>query len=150
MNINNLKIELDPRFDKDDNIFHIGRLRSPIVIDLSQGVTFLVFLSEDGSEEVQLAINDRENTTFSKFTRRKDRLKIRLEKRSDKHKKNFLIAKIQADLLVNCFAETAFIVFTSKEGAEELQIVGDIQCHKNSIPNSAISNKREVEVTYRS
>ena len=148
MNINNLKIELDPRFDKDDNIFHIGRLRSPIVIDLSQGATFLVFLSEDGSEEIQIAVNDRENATFSRFSRRKDRIKIRLENRSDKHKRKFFIAKIQADLMVNCFAETAFIVFTSKEGAEELQIVGDIQAYKN--PNPTIVSKREVEVSYRS
>lgn len=146
--MNKLKIELDPRFDKDDNIFHIGRLECPIILDLSRGVTFLIFLSEDGSEELQIAVNDRENATFSRFSRRKDRIKIRLENRSDKHKKKFFIAKIQTDLMINCFSETAFIVFTSKGGDEELQIVGDIQAYKN--PNPTVVSKREVEVTYRS
>lgn len=142
MSINNLKVELDPRLDKDENIFYIGRLESPVLIDLSKGATFLVFLSEDGAEELQIAVNDRENTAFSRFSRRDDRLKIHLENRSDKHKNQFFVAKVHADLMVNCFSETAFIVFVSKEGHEELQIVGDITERPQTLKN-------EIEVTFK-
>ncbi len=126
MNKSHLVVDLEPRDDAKDNIYYIGRLKAPIFIDLSSGVTLLIFLSESGDEELQIAVNDKENTTFSKFTKKRDRLEIKLDKRTDGHKQKFFVAKIQMDGNIKCHEEVVFLIFTSREGSEEVQIVGDI------------------------
>lgn len=124
---NNLKVELDPREDKTEQIFYLGRLQFPGRIDFNKGITFLIFLSEDGSEELQIAPNNKEHTTFSKYSKRDDRLKIRITTREDQFGKLFYVAKLQFNGYVDCNSEVVFIVFNSKEGSEELQVVGDIR-----------------------
>ena len=133
MNINNLKVELDIREDKKGAIYHIGRLRAPINIDLSNGATFLIFISASGEEELQIACNDKDNATFPRYTKKADRIKVGFEDREDQHCQNFFVSKLQYNGYVNCSGEkgAVFMVFTSKEGSEELQIVGDI------IPNKS-------------
>lgn len=126
MNINNLKVELDPRFDSKGNIFHLGRMEFPGRINLKKGATFLIFISEEGDEELQIATNDKANTTFSKYSRRSDRLKVSIDTRQDQYNKTFYVAKVQFNGYINCGSEVVFIVFTSKKGSEELQIVGNI------------------------
>lgn len=126
MNKSNLIVDLEPRDDKKGNIYYIGRLKAPISIDFTSGVTLLVFLSESGDEELQIAVNDKENATFNKFTRKRDRLEIRLDGRTDQHDKKFYIAKLQMNGNIKCHDEIVFLVFISREGAEKIQIVGDI------------------------
>ncbi|MDP2683489.1 MAG: hypothetical protein Q8P20_00375 [bacterium] len=135
MNINNLKVELDVREDANKNIFHLGRLRAPCKIDLTRGVTFLIFVSDSGEEELQIACNDKENTIFSKCYKQSDRFKVPIEDREDQYKKTFYVAKIQYNGYIDCGAKdgVVFIVFTSKAGAEELQIVGEITNNKTAL-----------------
>lgn len=123
---NHLQICLEDKKDKNKNTYHIGRLKFPGNIDFSQGVAFLIFLSEACEEELQIALLDKENTTFSQFTKQKGRLKIRLESREDSYDKTFYVAKIQFRGYVRCNKEVVFMIFTSKKGSEELQVVGDI------------------------
>lgn len=123
----NLRVPLDPKVDKEDQIFYIGKLNYPGTIDGRNGVTFLIFVSEDGSEELQIAMNDKEHTTFSRYSKRPDRLKLSLEAREDQHKKKFYISKLQFDGYIDCAtSKVSFLVFNSRAGSEELQIVGDI------------------------
>lgn len=128
MNINNLKVELDIREDKKGHIYHLGRLKAPCRIDLTRGATFLIFISASGEEELQIACNDKENTTFSRYSKKSDRLKVSIEDREDQHGQIFYVAKLQYNGYVDCSGEkgAVFMVFTSKEGSEELQIVGKI------------------------
>lgn len=143
MHLNNLKVPLDPRFDQHDEIFFVGRLRFPGSIDCTNGVTFLAFISESGLEELQIAVNDKENATFSRATRRDDKMKIKLEGRPDKDGKKFYVAKVQFNGSIMCNPELCFLVFISKEGSEELQITGKFtQC--NSTPKI-----KEIEVIRR-
>lgn len=144
MNINNLKVELDIREDSKGHIFYIGRLKSPIKIDLSSGATFLVFTSESGEEELQVACNDKENTTFSKYSRQNDRLKVSIEDREDQYGKIFYVAKLQYNGYVDCSVGdgVVFMVFTSKAGSEELQIVGKI------VKNGEREPRKGIEVIY--
>ena len=123
---NNLKILLKDKQDKNDNKYFVGKQEFPGTLDLSKGVAFLIFLSEMCEEEIQIAHLNKENVTFSKFTKQKDRLKIKLDKRIDSFDKPFWIAKIQYNGYLDFSDEAAFLVFTSKEGNEELQIVGTI------------------------
>jgi len=52
---NNLTLDLVRKTDKNGKIFHVAKLKSPILIDASKGVVFLVFTSELGSECIQVA-----------------------------------------------------------------------------------------------
>ena len=121
-----MKIELDPREDKNGCLFHLGKLSFPGEINCSNGVTFLIFLSEEGDEELQIATINNENTTFSKYSKRDDRVKVSLEGRIDKYGKKFYVGKLMFKGIVDCNDGILFIIFTSKEGCEELQVVGNI------------------------
>jgi len=147
MNVNNLVIDLEPREDSKGNIYFLGRLRFPGIIDLTNGVTLLVFMSESGDEELQIAINDKENTAFNKFKQKRDkantRLEIRLDVRTDQHDKKFFIAKIQINGYIYCNSEVVFLVFTSRGGEEEVQIVGNINI------STDISESNAVEIIRR-
>jgi hypothetical protein len=152
--MSNLKIQLDPREDRDNNIFYIGRLSFPGVIYFDSGVTFLVFLSESGEEEVQITKNNKENSTYSKFSRRDDRLKIELDTRKDQYGKTFYIAKLKFNGSIDCSSnDIVFIVFNSKEGEEELQVVGSIE-YDDVIPKESSSYKglikdKDTQIFYK-
>ena len=83
----NMKVELHPREDKNGSMFHLGKLQFPGSINCSDGVTFLIFLSEDGEEELQVATINNDNTTFSKYSKRNDRVRVSLDSRKDKYGK---------------------------------------------------------------
>lgn len=139
----NLKVDLEPREDKEQQIYYLGKIQFPGRICCRKGVTFLVFLSESGSEELQVAINDKEHTTFSRYSKRPDRLKVSLETREDQFHKVFYIAKIQFHGYIDCASKLVFLVFNSKEGSEELQVVGDIKMFKK---DDSSTRRRVVEV----
>lgn len=121
---NNLSIPLEPRLDGDGKIFHLGKLKCPVLIDLSQGITFLVFLSVSEEEELQIAVNDRGNTTYGRSYLRQDKMKIPLDKKEDRWKSPFFVAKVKHPGLIRANDEVCFLVFSSREGQEELQISG--------------------------
>lgn len=55
MSTNNLMIDLKQRTDADDRVFYVGKLKGPFSIDCKDGVTFLVFISDSGEEQLQIA-----------------------------------------------------------------------------------------------
>ena len=61
MSNNNLKIDLYPQKDRNGKVFHIAKLSGPFNIDCSEGVVFLVFTAESGSEQLQIAPMDKNN-----------------------------------------------------------------------------------------
>lgn len=124
--VNNLKVELESRVDSNDQVYFLGRLRFPGVIDCRKGVTFLAFTSDIGEEELQIAVNDNINSTFSRFSRKQDRLKLSVEGREDQYGKIYYVGKLQLDGSIKFDPEVVFILFTSKVGAEELQIVCNV------------------------
>lgn len=58
---NNIKIELTPRTDSSNNIYFVGKLFAPVLIDCREGATFLIFISEEGAEQMQIAPMDNKN-----------------------------------------------------------------------------------------
>lgn len=59
MSNNNLTIPLHARTDNHGNKFFVGKLESPISINCKEGVTFIIFTSEAGTEELQIANMDK-------------------------------------------------------------------------------------------
>jgi hypothetical protein len=145
MSNKNLRIDLEPREDSKGNIYYIGRLQVPLTIDFTQGLAILVFLSESGDEELQLAMNDKNNFSSGKVRKRRNRLDIPLDVRTDRHKKQFYIAKVQIDATVSCNNEVVFLVFTSRAGKEEVQIVGEVDLFHEDPPGKA----KQIEVIYK-
>ncbi len=58
MSSKNIVIDLRPRPDRDGKIIYIGKVKAPVLIDCSLGVTFLIFVSDSGDEQLQIALMD--------------------------------------------------------------------------------------------
>jgi len=58
MSNKNLIIDLKARKDVDGQIYYVGRIKAPIVIECKQGAAFLVFVADPGSEQLQIALMD--------------------------------------------------------------------------------------------
>ena len=61
MSNNNLTIDLKKRKDKDGNIFYVGKLEFPGNIKCDEGVVFLIFVSDEGGEQLQIASMDKKD-----------------------------------------------------------------------------------------
>lgn len=127
--MSNFKIELDPREDKEQQIYYLSKKSGPLSINCKKGVAFLIFTSEDGNEELQIANLDNDTGHYSTFYRKDDRLKVRLDKRQDSYGNCFYVAKLKSNFMIDC-SDVSFLAFLSKEGKEELQIVGRIEHSK--------------------
>jgi hypothetical protein len=59
MSNKNLVIDLKPRKDVDGRIFYVGKLKCPVTIDCSEGVAFLIFVSDVDGEQLQISAFDK-------------------------------------------------------------------------------------------
>ena len=58
MSNKNLTVDLKARKDKDGMIFYVGKIEAPVLIDCTKGVVFLIFVSDQGDEQLQIAPMD--------------------------------------------------------------------------------------------
>lgn len=58
MSNHNLTIDLKARKDRDGKVFYVGKIRAPLLIDCSEGAVFLIFVSDQGDEQLQIALMD--------------------------------------------------------------------------------------------
>lgn len=119
----NLRIDLLPYEDKNQKTFYVGKLRGPFTIDCAAGVAFLIFISESGDEELQIAPLDDKTHYWNQFEQKPDRLSILLDSSKDREGRIFYVGKLQTQGKINCINGASFIVFVSKKGKEELQII---------------------------
>ena len=54
----NVTIDLKARKDMDGQTFYVGKLKAPVLIDCSLGAVFLIFVSDKGDEQLQIALMD--------------------------------------------------------------------------------------------
>ena len=66
MSNKNLTIDLKSKKDQDGATFYVGKIKAPVLIDCSMGVTFLLFISDKGEEQLQIALmdNKEDNNAF--------------------------------------------------------------------------------------
>jgi hypothetical protein len=119
------KVELT-KIDKDVNgdPYYIGKLQFPGPLEFESGVSFFVFVSEGGVEQLQIAPMDpsRKLKMRDNVYMNKGRLSIKLNPRVDQHGRTYYIGEgiglVKLDLKCGIF----FTVFVSKSGSEEIQI----------------------------
>lgn len=58
MSNKNVTIDLKSRKDKDGRVFYVGKIKAPVLIDCSPGAVFLIFISDQGEETLQIALMD--------------------------------------------------------------------------------------------
>lgn len=151
--MNNLKIELEPRVDENQQVYYVGKLNAPVKIDCSQGVAFLVFLSDQGAEELQIAFTDNEGN-FTDPYQSKGRTKLKLERRKDRDQKTFYLAKLKTNGILDCSEEpVSFLIFTSKLNSEMLQIgaplvLEHIKRNKKKIKSKQTNESYLISETY--
>ena len=55
MSNSNICINLEARKDGNGKTYYLSKVQSPVLIDLSEGAAFLVFVSDEGEEQLQIA-----------------------------------------------------------------------------------------------
>lgn len=58
MSNKNIVIDLKSRKDVDGQTFYVGKIKAPVLIDCRPGAVFLVFVSDKGDEQLQIALMD--------------------------------------------------------------------------------------------
>jgi len=62
MSNKNLIVGLKARKDVDGQTFYVGKLQFPGNINLKEGAVFLVFVSDKGEEQLQIALMDKKDS----------------------------------------------------------------------------------------
>ena len=61
----NLVIDLKSRTDKAGKTYYVGKLEGPFLIDCKDGAVFLLFTSDKGAEQLQIAPMDEKKDKYS-------------------------------------------------------------------------------------
>lgn len=61
MSNKNLMVDLKAKKDIDKRTFYVGKIQFPGYIDCSKGVAFLIFVSDQGEEQLQIAPMDKKD-----------------------------------------------------------------------------------------
>ena len=123
-----LRIQLTPKEDSSENIFYIGCLQCAGTLDQEHGNTLMVFIAEDGNEELQISPIDyskksknRKDIITSRFNN-KSKITIPLDRVQDKDGKYFYVCEWHGLGSIKLTTGIFFTIFISKEGKEEIQI----------------------------
>lgn len=63
MSNKNITIDLKSKIDRDGKVFYIGKVEAPVLIDCGEGAVFLIFVSEQGNEQLQIAPMEKKDAT---------------------------------------------------------------------------------------
>lgn len=65
MSNKNITIDLKAKLDKDGRTFYVGKVKAPVLIDCKDGAVFLIFVSDRGDEQLQIALMDNKEDANS-------------------------------------------------------------------------------------
>jgi hypothetical protein len=124
-----IAVKLRANQDANGDIYYTGKLQHPSMLNFDKGVSIMVFVSEEGSEEMHIRsmpkhksdkLRDQDSVLLQHYE--DDRIGISLRPILDRWQNQIYIGegfgKIKRDLSDGVF----FTVFVSKEGLEEVQI----------------------------
>ena len=91
-----MPITLRKRLDRREETYYTGRLHCNISMDLSAGQSFMVFISDEGFEEIQVGPLDPKRKSFSREPLRygSDNITVSLNKRLDKDGQTYYVGEL--------------------------------------------------------
>lgn len=118
------KILLIKSSDKDGYPYYTGKFQFPGTLEFDAGISFMVFVSEEGQEELQIAPLDPSRR--SRATRNEailsHKLSINLHPQKDINGKTYYIGEAMGVAELKLRHGIFFAIFVSREGEEEIQI----------------------------
>jgi len=135
-----LKVQLFKLQDKWHNDYYVGKLQFPGTFDYGQGMSFMVFVSETGVEELQIGPVDPEKQSKKVFENRQLRsypakIHIDLHASLDKNGNKYYLGEISGPGHTVTTDGIFFNIFLSKEGKEEIQIGPLVHNRKKKVQN---------------
>jgi len=105
--------------------YYIGKLQFPGTLEFESGVSFMVFLSEEGNEELQIGPLDPTRRPKSKRDGaglNNGRFAIDLHPMVDQYGNTYYVGEAMGLVQMKLRNGIFFTIFTSRQGQEELQI----------------------------
>lgn len=104
--------------------YYIGKLQFPGTIEFEKGVCFMVFVSEEGVEELQISPIDPAKLCKKRdcVTLNENHISVNLYPLKDSYGKKYYIGEAMGITEVNLRSGIFFTIFTSRIGQEEIQI----------------------------
>jgi hypothetical protein len=120
-----LRVYLHRIPDSNGYPFFVGKLQFPGTINFERGVSFMIFVSEDGHEELQISPVDPSRRSKSKRSGmgyKNGRITLDLQYFEDANGEKVYTGEAQGPGSTDFTHGIFFTVFISREGSEELQI----------------------------
>lgn len=110
--------------DANDQPYYIGKLQFPGTLKFECGVSFFIFLSEDGQEELQIAplTTSRRSKTDDDLYMNKSRISVDLYPMVDQNGRTYYVGEAVGLAKLDLVRGIFFTIFTSRPGHEEIQI----------------------------
>ena len=104
-------------------IFYIGKLQFPSLLDFEDGVSFMAFLSENECEELQIApLDPSKRVRKDGFGTYKGRVSVSLRPMNDRWGRTYYVGEACGSSKLDLRRGVFFTLFASRPGQEELQI----------------------------
>lgn len=132
--------------DANGQPYFIGKLQFPGTLEFEYGASFFVFVSEEGTEELQIAPLDpsRLDKARDNVYMNKGRLNIDLFSMIDQNGRTYYVGEAVGLAKLDLKRGIFFTIFTSKPGYEEIQI------SRLNQKNRKRKEERVVETLYNS
>lgn len=138
-------------WDSSNNPYYIGKLQFPATLIFDRGISFFVFVSEDGYEELQIAPMDPSRRSRSKHsaTMSGGRFSIDLHPVVDRNGSTYYVGEAVGFAKLDLYRGVFFTIFLSKPGQEEIQITRLNHRQKKREPSVEYRNSRVQHDSYR-
>jgi hypothetical protein len=133
-------VKLKRMFDSKGNPYYIGKKQLCGTLDFNKGGSFMVFVSEEGVEELQIAPMHPAKVKYYHGNVRlmNGRIEIPLKALDDQNGNTYYVGEVVGPIVKDLIVGVFFTVFLSREGYEVLQI-STLQ-HKEDLPEYKVGD----------
>lgn len=147
------RVMLDKLIDGNGNPYYVGKLQAPFDWNFTHGSSFMVFISDEGHEELQIGPVNWDRYAIKPQKKRKNgeitsdgKITIKLRPSTDRDGKPFYVGEL---VIPNAFISLAkgvfFSIFVSREGNEEIQIGPLDHSRKKKLMEQKASGEYKLE-----
>lgn len=150
-------VKLLKKTDANDQSFYIGKLQFNGTLDFrDNGLLFMIFVSEDGCEEMQIGVLDpKKKKKFwqgENLEKLGDRISLSLKPFIDKDGNTNFIGEAEGDVVIDMKQGAFFTIFTSIKSRAQLQIAPLRQQQvrpARKVSSTSSTRLKAVDVDYR-